>query len=167
MAESSRHPNIVNTSDLPAMEMNQGKHRLKMRRLGAATRGQMIGAMHTEVAPHSVSFPFHYHCATEEAIYVLSGSGLARIGDARVRIGAGDWIAFPPGPEHPHQMINDTDEPLVYVCVSALLQKVDVVGYPDSRKVAASAGTFEKPIHRWISKQGESLDYWADEPDAG
>jgi len=167
MAETPRHPNIVNCADVSAMEMSKGKHRVKMRRLGARAGGQMLGATHTEVAPHSVSFPFHYHCATEEAIYVLSGSGLVRIGDAKVRIGPGDWIALPPGPEHPHQMINDTDEPLVYVCVSALAQKVDVVGYPDSKKVAATAGTFEKPIHRWISKQGESLDYWADEPDAG
>jgi uncharacterized cupin superfamily protein len=67
------------------MEIDKGKHRLKLRRLGASTGGQIIGAVHTEVAPRSVSFPFHYHCATEEA----------------------------------------------------------------------------------ISKQGESLDYWADEPDAG
>ena len=46
------------------------------------------------------------------------------------------------------------------------LKKVDVVGYPDSKKVAASAGSFDKPIHRWISRQGDSLDYWDGEPDA-
>ena len=63
-------------------------------------------------------------------------------------------------------MINDGTEPLLYLCVSASVQKVDVVAYPDSKKVAASAGSFEKPIHRWISRQGESLDYWLDEPDA-
>lgn len=167
MADNPRHPHIVNHTDVPVMEMSKGKHRVKMRRLGANAGGQMLGATHYEVAPHSVAFPFHYHCATEEAIYVLSGSGLARIGEARIRIGPGDWIALPPGPEHPHQMINDTDAPLVYVCMSAMMQKVDVVGYPDSKKVAASAGTYEQPIHRWISKQGESLDYWTDEPDAG
>lgn len=97
---------------------------------------------------------------------MLSGTGIARIGDARVPVGPGDWIAFPVGPEHAHQMINDTDAPLIYLCVSAAAQKVDVVGYPDSQKVAGTAGTFDKPIHRWISKQGESLDYWADEPNA-
>ena len=139
---------------------------MKLRRLGAATGAQVIGASLTELAPHSVSFPFHYHCATEEAIYVLSGSGIARIGDQRVRVGEGDWLAFPVGPEHPHQMINEGPEPLVYLCVSASHQKVDVVGYPDSNKVAAAAGTFDKPIHRWISRQGESLDYWDGEPEA-
>jgi len=167
MSTPSRHPNVVNEQDVPVMPMDKGKHRMKLRRLGAPAGGQMIGANLTEVAPHSVSFPMHYHCATEEAIYVVRGSGIARIGEARVPVGPGDWIAHPVGPEHAHQMINDGDEPLVYLCVSANVAKVDVVGYPDSKKVGATAGTFEKPIHRWLSKQGESLDYWADEPDAG
>jgi uncharacterized cupin superfamily protein len=161
-----RHPNVVNRDEVDAFPMEKGKHRMKIRRLGATAGGNMIGASLTEVAPGSVSFPLHYHCATEEAIYVLRGSGVARIGDKRVPVREGDWIAFPVGPEHPHQMINEGTEPLVYLCVSASVHKVDVVGYPDSKKVAATAGTFDKPIHRWISRQGESLDYWEGEPDA-
>ncbi len=148
------------------MPMSKGKHRVTMRRLGAPAGAQMLGATLTEVAPRSVSFPFHYHCATEEGIYVLRGSGVARIGQARIPVREGDWISFPVGPEHPHQMINKTDEPLVYLCVSGAAQKVDVVGYPDSKKVAGTAGTFDNLIHRWISRQGESLDYWDGEPDA-
>ena len=166
MSENRRHPNVVNRSEVAVMPMEKGKHRVRLQRLGGAAGGNMLGANLTEVAPHSVSFPFHYHCATEEAIYVISGTGIARIGDARVPVGPGDWIAFPVGAEHAHQMINDTDAPLIYLCVSAAAQKVDVVGYPDSNKVSGTAGTFDKPIHRWISKQGESLDYWADEPNA-
>lgn len=137
-----------------------------IRRLGAAAGGSMIGANLIELTPRSVSFPFHYHCATEEAIYVLAGRGIARLGEARMEVGPGDWIAFPVGPEYAHQMINDSDEPLRYLCVSAAAQKVDIVGYPDSKKVAGTAGTFDKPLHRWISRVGESLDYWLDEPDA-
>lgn len=148
------------------MPMEKGKHKMTLRRLGAAAAGNMLGANLTEVPPGAVSFPFHYHCATEEALYVLRGTGTARIGDARVAVREGDYLAFPVGPEHAHQMINDGTEPLVYLCVSASAQKVDVVAYPDSKKVAASAGTFEKPVHRWISRQGESLDYWDGEPEA-
>ncbi len=166
MSESRRHPNVVHCDEVPVMPMSKGKHQMKLRRLGAAAGGQMLGANLTEVPPGGISFPFHYHCATEEALYVLRGTGTARIGDARVKVREGDWISFPVGAEHAHQMINDGTEPLVYLCVSASAQKVDVVGYPDSNKVAASAGTFEKPTHRWISRQGESLDYWDGEPDA-
>lgn len=166
MSENRRHPNVIHGDEVAPRPMTKGNHRVTLRRLGAAAGGQMLGANLTEVAPHSVSFPFHYHCATEEAIYILRGRGIARIGQDRVSVREGDWIAFPPGPEHPHQMINESEEPLVYLCVSAAAQKVDVVGYPDSNKVAATAGTFEKPIHRWISRQGESLDYWDSEPNA-
>ena len=166
MTTERRHPNVVHRDEAPVMPMNKGRHRMEIRRLGAAAGGNMIGANLTEVAPGSVSFPFHYHCATEEALYVISGTGIARIGDEKVPVRAGDWVAFPVGPEHAHQMINDGEVPLVYLCVSAAAQKVDVVGYPDSKKVAATAGSFEKPIHRWISRQGETLDYWDGEPEA-
>jgi uncharacterized cupin superfamily protein len=161
-----RHPNVIHRDDVPVMPMEKGKHRVKLRRLGAPAGGQMLGANLTELAPHSKSFPHHYHCATEESIFILSGSGIARIGDARVPVGAGDYIAYPVGPENAHQMINESDEPLVYLCLSANVAKVDVVGYPDSKKVAATAGTFEKPIHRWVSRQGDTVDYWDNEPDA-
>jgi uncharacterized cupin superfamily protein len=166
MSQTRRHPNVVNRDEVQPMPMNKGKHQMLLRRLGASAGSQMLGANLTEVAPGAVSFPFHYHCATEEALYVISGSGTARIGAQRVAVRAGDWVGFPAGPEHPHQMINDGAEPLIYLCVSASVQKVDVVGYPDSKKVAASAGTFDKPIHRWISREGESVDYWDGEPDA-
>lgn len=146
--------------------MEKGRHRVQLRRLGAAAGAQMLGGNLTEVAPGCVSFPFHYHCATEEALYVIRGSGEARIGEQRVPVREGDWVSFPVGPDHAHQMINTGAEPLVYLCLSASAQKVDVVGYPDSKKVAGTAGTFEKPIHRWISRMGESLDYWEDEPEA-
>jgi uncharacterized cupin superfamily protein len=161
-----RHPNVVHRDEVTAMPMGKGKHQMMLRRLGAAAGGQMLGANLTEVAPGAISFPFHYHCATEEALYVLRGKGIARIGGARVAVREGDWISFPVGPDHPHQMINDGDEPLVYLCVSASVQKVDVVGYPDSKKIAASAGTFEKPIHRFIAREGETVDYWENEPEA-
>jgi uncharacterized cupin superfamily protein len=161
-----RHANVVNRVEVEPMPLEKGRHKMILRRLGAAAGGEMIGANLTEVPPGSVSFPFHYHCATEEAIYVLSGTGTLRIGDARVPIKPGDWLAFPVGDAHAHQMVNDGTEMLTYLCVSASLQKVDVVAYPDSKKVSGTAGTFDKPIHRWISRQGESLDYWDGEPEA-
>jgi hypothetical protein len=30
---------------------------------------------------------------------------------------------------------------------------------------ALAVRPFDKPIHRWISRQGESVDYWDGEPD--
>ena len=120
-----------------------------------------------EVPPGAVSYPFHFHCANEEAIYVVSGRGIVRIGEARVPVRAGDWIAFPVGPDHAHQMINDGTEALVYLAVGTE-HKCDVLGYPDSNKISAMGGaSWEDPWIRQIVRRSESLDYWDGEPDAG
>lgn len=161
-----RHPNVVNIDEVEAVEMKKGKHEGKNRRLGPHAGNAQIGATLTELPPGALSFPFHYHCANEEAIFVVSGTGTVRIGDARVAVRPGDWIALPIGPDHAHQVINDGNEPLRYLCMSTM-HKCEVVGYPDSKKVAAWAGPSpQNPWQRWISREGESLDYWDSEPGA-
>lgn len=63
-------------------------------------------------------------------------------------------------------MINDGAAPLIYLCVSTA-HKCEVVGYPDSKKIAASAGPSPaKPWIRQLAREGESLDYWDGEPGA-
>src|SRR5512143_885759 len=142
-----RHPNVINRDEVPQNEMKKGKHQILTRRLGAPAGSLRLGASVTEIPPGAISYPFHYHCAKEEALYVLSGTGTARIGDARVAVRAGDWIAYPVGPAHAHQMINDGSEPLVYLALSTG-ETCEVVGYPDSNKVAMAAG--ESPQKMWI-----------------
>lgn len=166
MPSERRHPNVVNRDEVDPNEMKKGKHHAITRRFGPLAGNQQIGATLTELPPGAISYPFHYHCANEEAIYVLSGTGSARIGDARVAVRAGDWIAHPIGPAHPHQMINDGTEPLVYLALSTS-HKAEIVGYPDSKKVGVAAGeSFQKTWLRQIVKEGETLDYWDGEPDA-
>lgn len=166
MSTTRRHPNVVNKDELEPMKMAKGKFQRTAYRLGPPAGNQQLGATLHEIPPGGISYPSHFHCVNEEAIYVISGTGTARIGDARVPVRAGDWIAHPIGPEHAHQMINDGKQPLVYLAISTAI-KADVVGYPDSKKVAAMAGTvWEKPWIRQIVRAGESLDYWDGEPDA-
>ena len=161
-----RHPNVIHRDEAQPTETKKGKHHYITRGLGRAAGSAKLGATLTEVPPGAISYPFHYHCAKEEAVYILSGSGTARIGDARVAVKAGDWIAYPVGPAHAHQMINDGSEPLVYLALSTG-ETCEVVGYPDSNKVAMAAGeSFQKMWVRQIHRAGESLDYWDGEPDA-
>jgi uncharacterized cupin superfamily protein len=160
-----RHPNVINRDEAPQTETKKGKHQILTRRLGPATGSLKLGATLTEIPPGAISYPFHYHCAKEEAVYVLSGTGTARIGEARVAVRAGDWVAYPVGPAHAHQMINDGSEPLVYLALSTG-ETAEVVGYPDSNKVAASAGDGKTTWVRQIGRAGESLDYWDGEPGA-
>jgi uncharacterized cupin superfamily protein len=161
-----RHPNVINRDELPANEMTKGKHKIHTRRLASAAGGVQIGATLTEIPPGAISYPFHYHCVKEEALYVVSGTGTARIGDARVAVRAGDWISYPVGPAHAHQMINDGSEPLVYLALSTA-STADVVIYPDSNKAAMAAGDPTQTMWiRQIHRVGESLDYWDGEPGA-
>jgi len=75
--------------------MIKGRHKMRLRQLGKRAGSIALGATLTEVAPGGISFPRHAHYVNEEAIYVLSGSGEARIGDARVPVRPGGWIALP------------------------------------------------------------------------
>ena len=166
MASDRRHPNVINRDEVEPMDRQQGKFHVHGRRFGPHTGNQQLGGQLLELAPGERSFPLHYHCANEEAIFIVSGTGTARIGEQRVAVRAGDWIAFPVGPEHAHQMVNDSDGPLVYLCISTQ-HKCEVVGYPDSKKVAMSAGpNWNAPWVRQIHRTGESLDYYDGEPDA-
>src|SRR5260221_595523 len=90
MPSERRHPNIVNKDELEANGLDKGKHKGAMRRFGPAAGNQQLGATLMELPVGAISFPFHYHCMNEESIYVISGTGTARIGDKRVAIRGAD-----------------------------------------------------------------------------
>ena len=165
-----RHANVRNADEVEVREMIKGRHNMRLRQLGKPAGSTALGATLTEVAPGGISFPRHAHYVNEEAIYVLSGTGEARIGDARVPVRPGDWIALPTGPEHAHQMVNvSAAEPLVYLCISTI-SGAEIVEYPDSGKVGARVADPTSPVgFRRIGmfRAGSgTLDYWEGEPEA-
>ncbi len=103
----------------------------------------------------------------EEAFYILKGQGTVRIGEKEILVAAGDYVALLPGHEGAHQTVNDSDEPLVYLCFSTML-KPDITLYPDSSKVglfagAAPGGPVKKRTLKKFLRLNEELDYWEDE----
>jgi uncharacterized cupin superfamily protein len=168
MAER-RHPHVVNLSEVNAVKIEGGKRfEASDKRLTDVVGARGVGCSYYEVAPGKCAFPFHYHCANEESVFILEGEGTARIGDARVPVRAGDYIAFRPGPENAHQIENTGASTLKYLCMSTLIP-VDVVGYPDSKKHAATAApSVEAAVagKRWmrhIWKDGPSAEYYEGE----
>src|SRR5215470_9116576 len=117
MSSERRHPNVVHRDEVEPLVVERGKHRFRRRSFGPVTGARQLGGSLMELEPGAVSYPFHFHCANEEAIYVVAGRGTLRIGASRVPVRAGDWIALPIGPEHAHQMLNDGDSSLVYLAV--------------------------------------------------
>jgi len=171
---SERHPHIVNAAQVPWIDTAEATraaspedrdrgHQFgaRARPLGRSANAARLGCTLYELAPGKRSFPFHYHLAREEAIYVLDGEATLRLGDREIAVGAGDYIAFPVGPEHPHQLVNTSTAPIHYLCMSTL-QEPEVVVYPDSRKVAclSTSGAPGGGQLRQLQRLGESLSYY-------
>ena len=128
------------------------------KRLGAAAGGQKIGASWFELQPSKKAFPFHYHLANEEAVFVLEGEGVLRNDKEEIPLRAGDYIAFPPGPPG-HQIVNRGAGPLRYLALSTMIEP-EVAVYPDSKKVGVlSRSQGLASVHR----QGDAVDYYEGE----
>ena len=162
-----RHPNVVNLSEVKGAPFSRGKRfGFTNKVLGRATAAQGIGCSWYEVPPGRAAFPNHFHCSNEEALFILDGTGTLRIGSESVELRAGDYVALPPGPDCSHQLLNNGDAPLRYLCLSTQL-RTEVVGYPDSKKIAAmgmppSAGSQPFWI-RAIFEEKSAVDYYLGE----
>jgi uncharacterized cupin superfamily protein len=155
-----RHPNVVNPDEVEWIEMGHGdKFAMKGKTLARAAGGQGLGCSYYEIAPGKRPFPYHCHFANEEAVFVLEGEGTLRIGKEEVPLRAGDYVAMPPGEEHAHQVINTSAAPLKHLCMSTMISP-EVVKYPDSNKLAASAGRRPNFTLRAIFPLGAAVDYW-------
>ena len=130
---------MIQVDELEWDEHSHGRFGYRRKQLGAAAGGQMLGCSLFEIPPGRRPFPYHWHTANEEAIYVLSGRGTLRLAGDEVEIKAGDYVACPVGPEGAHQLINSSDDPLRVLLVSEMIEP-EVVVQPDSDKIGVIAG---------------------------
>jgi uncharacterized cupin superfamily protein len=131
---------IVHERDLEWTELSHGNRiAFKRKLLGQAAGAEKLGCSIFEVAPGKRAWPFHYHLANEEALYILEGSATLRLGAEEFPVGAGHFVTFNAGPDRAHQLINSGTVPLRYLCFSTMIGP-EVAGYPDSGKLAIVAG---------------------------
>ncbi len=131
---------IINLDELDWQQQSHDDFSCERKSLTAASSAQQLGASVFKLAPGKKAFPYHYHHANEEAILVLQGAGSARINDKIHPIKTNDYIAFPAGADHAHQVINTSDQDLIYLCFSTMITP-EVCEYPDSDKICAMAGS--------------------------
>src|SRR5690606_25452124 len=161
----------VNLSSIePHVESRGDKFGHTRWRLGFEVGAKSLGASYFEIPPGKQAFPHHYHAANEEAVFVIEGKGHVRIGKEEMEIVKGDYISFPVGPDHAHSIRNTSDSVLKLLCISTL-QPVDVIGYPDSKKIAAVAAqsmtkgflSSSGPWVRMLVKEQPNVDYYEGE----
>ena len=80
------------------------------------------------------SFPYHFHRASEELFFVLSGEVTLRSPDGFQKVVQGDLVFFEQGPLGAHQLYNHSDAPCVYLDIRTKFG-IDVCEYPDSEKI--------------------------------
>lgn len=132
-----RHP-LISAKDIAAMPESVNVHRLNAnairhsRSLGDAVGMTTIGVHLVRVEPGNGTTEFHFHHQDEEWVYILSGRGIAEIGDQQFEVGAGDFMGFVMN-SLPHAMHNPFDTDLVYLMGGARCQ-LDVCDYPRQGK---------------------------------
>jgi uncharacterized cupin superfamily protein len=136
----------------------------RRKQLGSAAGAQKLGCSLVELPPGKRSWPYQYHAANEEAIFVLEGRGRVRIGDSETSVRAGDYVALLAGPGSAHQTFNDSDAVLRYLCLSTMIEP-DVNFYPESDKIgffagSAPGGDRTKRFLEGFVSTAACVDYW-------
>ncbi len=156
----------VNEDEREWSRLDDGNADFDRKRLTDGEADDELGCSLYRLPPGGSSWPYHYHAANEEAMYVLSGYGTLRTGGEEHDLRAGDFVRFPVGEEGGHRIVNDGDEPLRYLMVSTM-HDPDVTVYPDSGKFGVYAGSppggrDERDVHGYYPLDGD-VDYWEGE----
>jgi uncharacterized cupin superfamily protein len=104
----------------------------QQRRLSTFAGLQRTGVTHVRIPPGHESFLYHTHEREEEWLYVLSGRGIAEIGDSEFEVGPGDFMGFPT-PSVGHHLRNSSDEDLVYL-MGGERREMEVADFPRLKK---------------------------------
>jgi uncharacterized cupin superfamily protein len=86
------------------------------------------------IPPGKVAFPVHSHAMQEEFVYIVSGTGLARIGEDDFPVGPGDYLGFP-ADGTPHGLRNTGENDLICL-MGGERTATEVATFPELGKVA-------------------------------
>ena len=153
---------VVNLAQLRYKQRGDGgKFQFQHARLGDQLGLEKLGLGVFVVPPGHSAFPYHAHSSLDELCIILEGEGCLRQNGVEQPIRSGDVIGAACGVAH--QIINRSQQDLRYLVISNQAE-VDVVHYPDSDKILAVSGAFEKPLWH-ITRRADNTDYYAGESD--
>ncbi|MHC1480500.1 cupin domain-containing protein [Frateuria aurantia] len=125
---------LLSAADVAALPIDHRVHDLnanairEVQRLGDATGLNQLGVNIVTLRQGHASSEYHRHLHEEEAVYVLSGHGMATLDEVNHPVTTGDFLGFAAGgPAHVITQVGD--EPLVLLVFGQRLQH-DVCDYP-------------------------------------
>ncbi len=137
---TDRPKNFVHQDDIGWREVSHGEnYSIRNKSFTMPSGASELGCGLFVQKPGKRAFPKHYHLANEEAIYILRGQGMVIYADRNVPVRAGDYVSFPKGARHVHQIWNNGEEDLEYLCMSTM-KEPDIAIYPETGKVGIFAG---------------------------
>ena len=157
----------TNSDDVDWKEYEKRDGKLRRKELtNALDEPEKLGCSLYELLPDGESWPYHYHTANEEAVYVIEGEGTLRHEDGKEELIAGDFVSLPADESGGHQLVNDGDEPLRYIVFSTM-NEPDVTVYPEMEKVGVFVGSppggrDERTLHSYY-KLEDDTEYWEEE----
>src|SRR5262252_3606174 len=104
-----------------------GRHR---KRLGDAAGLKNFGVNLVTLDPRSESSMRHWHAKQDEFIFVLEGEVTLVTNAGRQRLSPGTAAGFPAGSADGHQLVNETNKPVVYLEIGDRTPG-DSASYPD------------------------------------
>ncbi len=134
---SDQHPLLLRAEEIAA-SLQRFPHPwnpnsdLSRTQLGKAVGLERTGVNFIRVPPGKESCIYHSHYREEEWIYILSGHGVAEIGEAELEVNPGDFMGFPT-PSVAHHLKNTGDEDLVYLVGGENLD-VEIAEFPRLNK---------------------------------
>ena len=108
----------VNTTGYPA-PFNEPVAGRWQRKVAEASGLSHLGARHVVLDPGAWSSQRHWHESEDELLVMLGGTAMLVEDEGETELKAGDLVAWPAGVRNGHQLINRSDVPCSFICVSA------------------------------------------------
>ena len=126
---------LLSRSDIEALEPVRHVHQHNAnavrltRSLSSLTGLETLGVHLVNLTQGHFSTEYHHHHEDEEFIYILSGHGIARIGETEREVSQGDFMGFKTHSDA-HSLYNPNPEDLVYL-MGGTRCPIDICDYPD------------------------------------
>jgi uncharacterized cupin superfamily protein len=148
--------NRINIDELEyeTSEAKDGKYRSADGEVGFWIGARRLGYQVVKLPPGARFCPVHAEYSEEELFVVLDGAPSIRTTNETLRCRRGDFIAFPTGPDHAHQLLNESSEESTLLLLGEAANPA-ICYYPESDKLLVVAEN-----ERWMMRRSPLLDYY-------